>query len=480
MNNLKSQIAILDKERSMAVSIRGGEDGGASGGAVEESGGEVKSGTGSSGSALLLQRAKAAEAKVEVLKKQLVAALASRGEQITAEGATNLSTTVSAGATLKPAGAAPAASKVLGKADPAEIRKLQRQVKELEAKLQSSQSEGGGGTDKKAVAALEKQMQKKMKDMETNFRKEKAAVEARAIKAEAALESAAGSLPLITAERDDLRVKVKELSALVVEVENLRVVAARGVELEQLVQAKDKDIVQLQEQFKKEAFLRKKYKNELEDLKGAIRVYARCRPMAEYEKERGCSNVVQFVDDTTLRVTTARGDKQFEFDSAFSAQSTQLEVFEDTKRLVESCMDGYNVCLFAYGQTGSGKTHTMTGTPDNPGLTPNAVQEMFNLIQERSQCVCSVTTYFVELYNDNLVDLYWQLDNDRRKAEPPKLEIKMDEKKMVFIKGCVIKEANSAEELMNLFRLGNQQRHVGATKMNAESSRSHSIFAIMV
>jgi len=34
--------------------------------------------------------------------------------------------------------------------------------------------------------------------------------------------------------------------------------------------------------------LRKKYKNDLEDMKGAIRVYARCRPMAKYENERGC------------------------------------------------------------------------------------------------------------------------------------------------------------------------------------------------
>ena len=86
----------------------------------------------------------------------------------------------------------------------------------------------------------------------------------------------------------------------------------------------------------------------------------------------------------------------------------------------------------------------------------------------------------MELYNDNLVDLYWQIDNDKRKSEPPKLEIKMDEKKMVVIKGVVVKEAVSPTELMDLFNVGNAQRHTGATKMNAESSRSHSIFAIMV
>jgi hypothetical protein len=125
----------------------------------------------------------------------------------------------------------------------------------------------------------------------------------------------------------------------------------------------------------------------------------------------------------------------------------------------------------------------MTGSPDSPGLTPKAIDEIFRLIDERAHCVCKVTTYFVELYNDNLVDLYWLLDNMKTKnnnEEPPKLEIKVDAKKMVYIRNVVIKDVASTTDLMELFHQGNTQRHVGATKMNAESSRSHSIFAIMV
>lgn len=35
------------------------------------------------------------------------------------------------------------------------------------------------------------------------------------------------------------------------------------------------------------------------------------------------------------------------------------QVFEDTQPLIQSVLDGFNVCIFAYGQTGSGKTYTM-------------------------------------------------------------------------------------------------------------------------
>jgi hypothetical protein len=133
--------------------------------------------------------------------------------------------------------------------------------------------------------------------------------------------------------------------------------------------------------------------------------------------------VVDIKDETSMKVATSRGEKEFEFDAVFSDKSTQDQVFEDTKRLVESCMDGFNVCVFAYGQTGSGKTFTMTGSPSMPGLTPKAIYELYRLINEKVHCNCKVTTYFVELYNDNLVDLYWVLDNPKANSNGKKLVV---------------------------------------------------------
>lgn len=51
--------------------------------------------------------------------------------------------------------------------------------------------------------------------------------------------------------------------------------------------------------------------------------------------------------------------KQYEFDKVFPPSTSQEEAYSAVQPLIQSVMDGYNVCVFAYGQTGSGKTHTM-------------------------------------------------------------------------------------------------------------------------
>ena len=58
-------------------------------------------------------------------------------------------------------------------------------------------------------------------------------------------------------------------------------------------------------------------------------------------------------------------------------------------RLIQSAIDGYNVCIFAYGQTGSGKTFTMVGDKEqkSPGIMPRSFKAIFDIIQEkRGKC----------------------------------------------------------------------------------------------
>ena len=114
--------------------------------------------------------------------------------------------------------------------------------------------------------------------------------------------------------------------------------------------------------------LRRKYYNDLEDLKGKIRVFCRIRPLAKYEIEKNCEKVVSMKNDTTVKIKHKFGEKEFDFNRIFTAENSQKEVFEDTDRLIQSAVDGFNVCIFAYGQTGSGKSWSIVGYGVNRGI----------------------------------------------------------------------------------------------------------------
>lgn len=113
-------------------------------------------------------------------------------------------------------------------------------------------------------------------------------------------------------------------------------------------QGSGKEIVELRALYHREVLQRKLLYNKLQELRGNIRVFCRCR------HDPTSDNVLNFVSDQDLSMTSALGQKKsFRFDRVFSPSSTQEEVFQDTLPVITSCVDGYNVCILAYGQTGT-------------------------------------------------------------------------------------------------------------------------------
>ena len=59
------------------------------------------------------------------------------------------------------------------------------------------------------------------------------------------------------------------------------------------------------------------------------------------------------VDRRSLTASVQGQDHIFSFNHVFGAASTQQHVFSEVSELVQSSLDGFNVCIFAYGQTGA-------------------------------------------------------------------------------------------------------------------------------
>ncbi|KAJ3033179.1 Kinesin-like protein kif3a [Rhizophlyctis rosea] len=217
----------------------------------------------------------------------------------------------------------------------------------------------------------------------------------------------------------------------------------------------------------------------------SVKVIVRCRPFSEKEKAAGHSNIVT-IDKAaaTVSIVDPRGGagsndppKTFTFDSVFDITSTQQEVYNKTARpIVESVLAGYNGTVFAYGQTGTGKTFSMEGVRDVPelrGIIPNAFEHIFaEIALSGSSTQFLVRASYLEIYNEDIKDL---LD-----TKAGKLEIKERADVGIYVKDLrtfVIKDVSEMDRLMSF---GNKNRSVGATEMNARSSRSHSIFTITV
>lgn len=212
----------------------------------------------------------------------------------------------------------------------------------------------------------------------------------------------------------------------------------------------------------------------------AVKVIVRCRPLNSTElkdKRKPIVTIDTGVGTIELAKPGTDDVKRFTFDSIYDETSTQREVYEDTGvALVESVLEGYNGTMFAYGQTGCGKTHTMQGKPSPPelrGIIPNSFEHVFDHIRLLKDKEALVRASYLELYNEEIRDLLG--------ADPKaKLELKETPDKGVFVKDLRSVVVDSVEAIDALMTQGNAVRTTGATAMNAESSRSHSIFTIVI
>ncbi|KAI3683761.1 hypothetical protein L1987_84276 [Smallanthus sonchifolius] len=226
-----------------------------------------------------------------------------------------------------------------------------------------------------------------------------------------------------------------------------------------------------------------------------IQVLLRCRPLSDEEQKCNVPKAItcnEHKREVTIlqNVANKQVDKVFTFDKVFGPKAQQRSIYDQAiYPIVNEVLEGFNCTVFAYGQTGTGKTYTMEGgmrnkggeLPAEAGVIPRAVRQIFDTL-EAQNADYSMKVTFLELYNEEIVDLLTTEDYTRSLEERQKKPISLmeDGKGCVFVRGLEEEVVYSANDIYNLLERGAAKRRTADTLLNKRSSRSHSVFTITV
>uniref|UniRef100_A0A673XPR3 Kinesin-like protein KIF14 n=1 Tax=Salmo trutta TaxID=8032 RepID=A0A673XPR3_SALTR len=220
----------------------------------------------------------------------------------------------------------------------------------------------------------------------------------------------------------------------------------------------------------------------------AVTVAVRVRPFNTREKTEKASQVI-FMDnqETVVQHPDTKQRHAFTYDFSFCSVdksdpgfASQQTVYEKlAKPLLERAFEGFNTCLFAYGQTGSGKSYTMMGFGEEAGLTPRFCQDLFSRLSPvDNQVTCHLGMSYFEVYNEKIHDLLVIRDEQNHKRLP--LRVREHPVDGPYVAELSTNVVSSYEDIQGWLELGNKQRATAATGMNDKSSRSHSVFTLVM
>ena len=113
---------------------------------------------------------------------------------------------------------------------------------------------------------------------------------------------------------------------------------------------------------------------------------------------------------------------------------------------------------------------------DAAGVIPRSIVQIFKELNRKDLGIVSTTVYvsFVQVYNEQLYDM---LRDPRRSSS---LEIHEEPGVGIYVSGLSEYAVRNAGDCLALVKLGEENRAIRETHMNTASSRSHSLFQIVV
>ncbi|NXD73150.1 KIF14 protein, partial [Eolophus roseicapillus] len=220
-------------------------------------------------------------------------------------------------------------------------------------------------------------------------------------------------------------------------------------------------------------------------------VAVRVRPFNNREKNENSLPVISMNgSETSVRNPATNQAYSFSYDFSFWSFdkchpnfASQATIYRTLAvPLLKRAFEGYNACLFAYGQTGSGKSYTMMGFDEDRGIIPRLCEDLFTQIaqMDKQQVVLyHLEMSFFEVYNEKIHDLLVFKAESEQKKEP--LRVREHPVLGPYVEGLTVLVSHpDFYRLQSWLELGNKQRATAATAMNDKSSRSHSVFTLVM
>ncbi|XP_015158271.1 kinesin-related protein 11 isoform X3 [Solanum tuberosum] len=203
----------------------------------------------------------------------------------------------------------------------------------------------------------------------------------------------------------------------------------------------------------------------------SISVTVRFRPLSEREYNKG-DEIAWYPDGDKIVRNEYNAATAFAFDRIFGPDTCTQEVYEVAARpVVQAAMEGINGTVFAYGVTSSGKTHTMHGDQNSPGIIPLAIKDVFSIIQDTPGREFLLRVSYLEIYNEVINDLLDPTGQNLRVRE---------DTQGTYVEGMKEEVVLSPGHALSFIAAGEEHRHVGSNNFNLFSSRSHTIFTLMI
>ncbi|XP_040897242.1 kinesin-like protein KIF14 isoform X2 [Toxotes jaculatrix] len=221
----------------------------------------------------------------------------------------------------------------------------------------------------------------------------------------------------------------------------------------------------------------------------AVTVAVRLRPFSAREKaEKALQVIFMNGQETVVQHPDSKQSYSFTYDFSFCSVdesdptfASQQTVYETlAKPLLLRAFEGFNTCLFAYGQTGSGKSYTMMGFGEEEGVIPRFCHELFSSLasMENKEVKCHVEMSYFEVYNEKIHDLLVTRDEPNQRRMP--LRVREHPVHGPYVAELSTNVVSSYKDIQGWLVLGNKQRATAATGMNDKSSRSHSVFTLVM